>query len=95
MICQGDFLEDALDSNKNSDVHLKPLWPISDALVVTAGFVGVELGPRLFREVRGTSVSRFGRLSPVIAIWYELLCQPQQLRTAQGLIGSVKDCECS
>ena len=34
-----------------------------DNLVVTAGFAGVELGPGLLREVRGSSGSRFGILS--------------------------------
>ena len=56
------ILEDLLDSNKFADVRLETLWLIWDALVVTTGFAGVELGPGLLREVRGSSGSRFGSL---------------------------------
>ena len=40
------------------DVRLKPM---TRSLVVTAGFLRVELGPDLLREVRGTSGSRCWR----------------------------------
>ena len=49
----------------SSDVCLELLGAISEALVVTAGFQRVELGPDLLREVRGTSAGLFvNRVSP-------------------------------
>ena len=44
------------------DVRLELLHPIPQALVATAGFLRVELGPDLLREVRGPSGGRFRRL---------------------------------
>ena len=37
----------------------RPFVTILGALVVAAGFAGVELGPGLLREVRGTSGNGF------------------------------------
>ena len=48
-----------------SDVRLELLGPISEALIITAGFAQVELGSELLREVCGSSGNRFGS----VGVW--------------------------